>query len=216
MSKNIQIALVDDHTVMRSALAGFLKGVKGFSVLFEAADKDEFFGKLTWEEKPDVILMDYGLGNDDGSTCIKYLRKNYGYDIGVLALSMHQEVRIVREMIDAGANGYLFKGLDTDEIIKAIKDVFENGFHINKYTKNLVFGNRSATVIQDEYGLTDLENEIIKCICAQMNNEQIASKLDFTLSTISTYRKKILKKTGCINTAGLVVFAVKNKIFILD
>jgi DNA-binding CsgD family transcriptional regulator len=79
-----------------------------------------------------------------------------------------------------------------------------------------VFGNRSATVIQDEYGLTDLENEIIKCICAQMNNEQIASKLDFTLSTISTYRKKILKKTGCINTAGLVVFAVKNKIFILD
>ena len=216
MSKNIQIALVDDHTVMRSALAGFLKGVKGFSVLFEAADKDEFFGKLTWEEKPDVILMDYGLGNDDGSTCIKYLRKNYGYDIGVLALSMHQEVRIVREMIDAGANGYLFKGLDTDEIIKAIKDVFENGFHINKYTKNLVFGNRSETVIQDEYGLTDLENEIIKCICAQMNNEQIASKLDFTLSTISTYRKKILKKTGCINTAGLVVFAVKNKIFILD
>jgi DNA-binding NarL/FixJ family response regulator len=216
VSKNIQIALVDDHTVMRSALAGFLKGVKGFSVLFEAADKDEFFGKLTWEEKPDVILMDYGLGNDDGSTCIKYLRKNYGYDIGVLALSMHQEVRIVREMIDAGANGYLFKGLDTDEIIKAIKDVFENGFHINKYTKNLVFGNRSATVIQDEYGLTDLENEIIKCICAQMNNEQIASKLDFTLSTISTYRKKILKKTGCINTAGLVVFAVKNKIFILD
>ena len=187
MSKNIQIALVDDHTVMRSALAGFLKGVKGFSVLFEAADKDEFFGKLTWEEKPDVILMDYGLGNDDGSTCIKYLRKNYGYDIGVLALSMHQEVRIVREMIDAGANGYLFKGLDTDEIIKAIKDVFENGFHINKYTKNLVFGNRSETVIQDEYGLTDLENEIIKCICAQMNNEQIASKLDFTLSTISTY-----------------------------
>jgi DNA-binding NarL/FixJ family response regulator len=216
VSKNIQIALVDDHTVMRSALAGFLKGVKGFSVLFEAADKDEFFGKLTWEEKPDVILMDYGLGNDDGSTCIKYLRKNYGYDIGVLALSMHQEVRIVREMIDAGANGYLFKGLDTDEIIKAIKDVFENGFHINKYTKNLVFGNRSETVIQDEYGLTDLENEIIKCICAQMNNEQIASKLDFTLSTISTYRKKILKKTGCINTAGLVVFAVKNKIFILD
>jgi DNA-binding NarL/FixJ family response regulator len=58
VSKNIQIALVDDHTVMRSALAGFLKGVKGFSVLFEAADKDEFFGKLTWEEKPDVILMD--------------------------------------------------------------------------------------------------------------------------------------------------------------
>ena len=194
MSKNIQIALVDDHTVMRSALAGFLKGVKGFSVLFEAADKDEFFGKLTWEEKPDVILMDYGLGNDDGSTCIKYLRKNYGYDIGVLALSMHQEVRIVREMIDAGANGYLFKGLDTDEIIKAIKDVFENGFHINKYTKNLVFGNRSETVIQDEYGLTDLENEIIKCICAQMNNEQIASKLDFTLSTISTYRKKNSQK----------------------
>lgn len=216
MSKKIQIALVDDHTVMRSALAGFLKGVEEFEVLFEATDKDEFYGKLTWEEKPDIILMDYGLGNDDGSTCIKYLRKNYGYDIGVLALSMHQEVRIVKEMIDAGANGYLFKGSDTDEIIRAIREVFKNGFYINKYTKDLVFGNKSATVIQDEDGLTDLENEIIKCVCAQMNNEQIAAKLNFTLSTISTYRKKILKKIGCINTAGLVVFAVKNKIFILD
>jgi two-component system invasion response regulator UvrY len=152
----IKIALVDDHNVMRTALAGFLNNVNDFEVLFEAGNKAEFESKLAWEEKPDIILMDYAIGDDVGPDCIKIAREVLGDSVGIIGLSMHKEPRIVSEVIDSGANGYLFKGTDTNEIIKSIREVKINGFYINEFTKRMVFGNQGVSSSQSTEALTEL------------------------------------------------------------
>ena len=90
---------MDDHTVMRSALAGFLSNVPDFIIHFEAGSKDEFKAKIGWPTKPDIILMDYALGEDVGVDCILFARENLGEDIGIIGLSMHKEAHIIDEVI---------------------------------------------------------------------------------------------------------------------
>lgn len=213
LNNDIKVALVDDHVVMRAALAGFISGAVGYNVHFEAGSKQELMAKLKWDEKPDVILMDYSLGNDVGSDCIAQIRQDLGEDIAIIGLSMHQESLIVQEMIEAGANGYLFKGTDTQEMLRAISEVTENGFYINKFTRSMVFGRVASNEDLDKVKLSDIEKDIIKLVCQQFTNEVIADKLDLSPNTVNTYRKRILKKIDCKNTAGLVVFAIKHKIY---
>ncbi|PCJ67417.1 MAG: hypothetical protein COA58_03600 [Bacteroidetes bacterium] len=214
MPNKIKIALVDDHNVMRSALAGFLGNVPEFEILFEASSLSEFESKLAWDEKPDIILMDYAIGDEVGPDGIKLVREKFGDSIGIIGLSMHKEARIVSEVIQAGGNGYLFKGTDTKEIIISIHEVHKNGFYINDFTRRMVFGNRGDNQSEfSENELTELEEGIIIGICNQKTNEQIASSFGLSPNTIHTYRKKILRKTGSKNTAGLVVYAIRNNIY---
>jgi len=208
-----KIALVDDHTIMRSALGGFLNGASGYVVHFEAGSKEELLAKLQWEQKPEVILMDYGLGKDVGSDCISEVRKTYGEDIGIIGLSMHQDPLIIQEMITAGANGYLFKGTDTKEMLVAIDNVIDHGFYINKFTRSMVFGRSTGEDSNNSIKLNEVECNIIRLICEEKGNDVIAETLELSPNTVHTYRKRILKKAQCKNTAGLVVFAIRHKIF---
>lgn len=214
MSNPIQIALVDDFNLMRNALADFIDGYDDFNVIFQAESQDDFVAKMQWEEKPDVILMDYNLGENLGIDCIKHVREIYGESIHIIGLSMYKDLYVVSEMLDAGANGFLFKGCNTEEIIDSIKEVYKNGFTINKYTSSLVFGKRSKDEGDQEIKkLNSVEQNIVKHICMQETNEEIAEKLNLSTHTVNTYRKKILKKLKCKNTAGLVLFAVKNGLY---
>ncbi len=134
MTKMIKIALVDDFNLMRTALADYIDGVDDFEVIFQAETKEEFMSKMTWEIKPDVVLMDYNLGENNGTECIRHVRLEYGEDIHILGLSMYKDLYVVGDMLNAGANGFLFKGCSTEEIIESIREVNENGFSVNKYT----------------------------------------------------------------------------------
>lgn len=211
--EKIKIALVDDFNVMRTALANFMDGVDDFEVVFEAETKEEFISKMKWEKKPNVIIMDYNLGEDSGVDCIKHVREDYGEDIHIIGLSMYKDLYVVSEILNAGANGFLFKGCSTQEIIDGIRDVFKNGFTVNKYTASLVFRKKTNEEEVLLKLLNNVEIQIIKHICLQETNEQMATKLNLSLHTVNTYRKKILKKLKCKNTAGLVLFAVKNGIY---
>mgnify|MGYP000156222732 CR=1 FL=1 len=214
MTKKIKIALVDDFNVMRTALANFMDGVDDFEVVFQAETKEEFISKMEWENKPNVIIMDYNLGEDSGVDCIKHVREEYGDDIYIIGLSMYKDLYVVSEILNAGANGFLFKGCSTQEIIDGIRDVCENGFTVNKYTSSLVFGKKTNEEEEDLFKqLNDTEKQIIKHICLQETNEQMARELNLSLHTVNSYRKLILKKLKCKNSAGLVLFAVKNGIF---
>ena len=212
MTRKIKIALVDDFNLMRTALADYINGVDEFEVIFQAETEEEFCSKMSWEIKPDVILMDYNLGDKNGTDCIKHVRDKYGEEIHILGLSMYKDLYVIGDMLNAGANGFLFKGCSTEEIIEAIREVHKNGFSVNKYTAKLVFGKRTGEDMVLFEQLNETEIGIIKHICLQETNETIAGNLNLSTHTVNSYRKKILKKLNCRNTAGLVLFAVKNGI----
>lgn len=212
----IKIALVDDHMVMRSALANYLKDVPGFKVLFDVGTLSDMQCRLNWDDKPDVLLMDYSMKNEKGPDGIIYIRETLGDEMSILGLSMHQDPRIVNEVIESGANGYLFKGIDIDEMERAIRSVHLNGFYINEFTKSIVRGEHYAKRPQNVVDmLTSTEKSIIVGICKEESSEDIGTKLNLTLNTIKTYRKKILRKIGAKNTAGVVVYAIRHDIYLI-
>jgi DNA-binding NarL/FixJ family response regulator len=209
----IKIALVDDHMVMRSALANYLKDVPGFKVLFDVGTLSDMQCRLNWDDKPDVLLMDYSMKNEKGPDGIIYIRETLGDEMSILGLSMHQDPRIVNEVIESGANGYLFKGIDME---RAIRSVHLNGFYINEFTKSIVRGEHYAKRPQNVVDmLTSTEKSIIVGICKEESSEDIGTKLNLTLNTIKTYRKKILRKIGAKNTAGVVVYAIRHDIYLI-
>ncbi|MFT6111829.1 MAG: DNA-binding NarL/FixJ family response regulator [Bacteroidia bacterium] len=217
MKQIIKIALVDDHKVMRSALANYLKGVPGFKVLFDVGTLSDMQSRLNWDDKPDVLLMDYSMKNEKGPDGIIYIRETLGDEMSILGLSMHQDPRIVNEVIESGANGYLFKGIDIDEMEHAIRSVHLNGFYINEFTKSMVNGEYYTKRHQNAADmLTSTEKSIIVGICKEESSEDIGAKLNLTLNTIKTYRKKILRKIGAKNTAGVVVYAIRHDIYIIQ
>ena len=201
---------------MRSALANYLKDVPGFKVLFDVGTLSDMQCRLNWDDKPDVLLMDYSMKNEKGPDGIIYIRETLGDEMSILGLSMHQDPRIVNEVIESGANGYLFKGIDIDEMERAIRSVHLNGFYINEFTKSIVRGEHYAKRPQNVVDmLTSTEKSIIVGICKEESSEDIGTKLNLTLNTIKTYRKKILRKIGAKNTAGVVVYAIRHDIYLI-
>lgn len=220
MSMVKKIAIVDDHVLVSKAFKTLLESREGYNILFEARDISEMMNKLNWAEKPDVILMDYSLKNkEDGEEAIKLIRKELGDDIGILALSMHTEEGIIYKMIKAGANGYLPKDCEQNEIFIAIDSIFENGIFLSKYYSKAILNrirNSDNQIVCAENGFLSLNQTdigIIIKICEEKSNEIIAEEMNLSFNTINTYRKRILKKTNSSNTAGLVVFAIKNGIY---
>ncbi|MCH2225402.1 MAG: response regulator transcription factor [Crocinitomicaceae bacterium] len=208
----IRILLVDDHDVVRQGLIFILQGEDSFfcditeaaspAVCHEAFDQNEF----------DVVLMDVNLGSASGITLTKELLIKKP-DLKVIALTTHDEEYIIRQMVSAGAVGYLLKNTGGEELTRAIRTVL-NG---EKYYSNRV----ALTLLQERSvkpedntatlakSLSCREVEILQLIVSEMTNEEIAEKLFISKRTVDGHRQKLIGKLGVRNTAGLVKFAIK-------
>lgn len=215
----IRIALVDDQKLFRQSLASLIKSIPDFALLTEADDGNDFLAKLvSLPEAPHVILMDMQMPGMDGIELNTLLHKQYP-DIRVIVLSVHANERLIARMIEAGASGYLIKNCDKEELITAIQTVFKSGFYINNDVlkaiqhaalhKSKPIKNVNAMAIE----LSAREKEILELICKEYSNSEIAAKLFISVRTAEGHRNNLLAKTGCRNTAGLVLFAVKNGFF---
>lgn len=213
----IKIAIVDDHQLLSDAMKVSLERYDEIEVLFMVKNLKDLESKLKWTNKPELILMDYALGDCDGEDCIKFIRKEYGSDIKILGISMHSDEGIIYKMIQAGANGFISKTSDMEEMYKAIKFLQDHDFYFNDMVSKIIIDKvRDVPGINKKAegysSLSEIDLAIIKSICQENSNEQIASDLNLSINTINTYRKKILKKLGCKNTAGLVSYAFRNGI----
>lgn len=219
MNKKIQIAIVDDHKSLGESLASFLNHLEDIEVLFVAISADELFQKLKWKEKPSIILMDYALGEKDGEDCTLQVREQFGEEIKILGLSMHTDEGIIYKMIEAGADGFISKTESATKIAEAIRSVHTTGLYLDTKVSRILHAKAKKAIQQkgiEKSGyssLNDQDIEIIKKICEGKNNEQVADEMFLSNHTINTYRKRILKKLKCSNTADLVVFAMRNGIF---
>jgi DNA-binding NarL/FixJ family response regulator len=218
MSK-IKIVIADDQHLFREGLVNLLQTIPDYELAAQAANGKELLDQIsTMEVLPDIALIDMNMPEMNGVELNAILKKKYA-SIKVIVLSVYGEERYMIKMIEAGACGYLKKNCDITDLVTTINHTHKSGFYFNNETINAM---RNATryrkdVLQNMNGipidLTERELLILKMICAQDTNTEIAEKLFISNRTVDGHRASLLAKTGCKNTAGLVIFAIKYGIF---
>lgn len=214
--KPINLAIADDHKIFRNGLKATLEDCPDFNLMIEASNGKELIGLLV-DHKPDVILMDIKMPEMDGMQTTAYVHQNFK-DIKVLALSMHNEDKYIVDMMKAGASGYLLKNAEPEEIIDAILTVYNKGFYFNEHLsvtliKQLVGpGSNHEGGGQYAVDLNDREIEVLRLVCQECSNQEIADKIFLSVRTVEGYRARLFEKTGSKNLVGLVIFAIKRGI----
>jgi DNA-binding NarL/FixJ family response regulator len=216
---DILISLADDQQLFRGGLASLIRSVPGFTLLNEAENGKVFLEQLqAGDALPDVALIDMHMPEMNGVELNDILQKQYP-GIKVLILSVYDQERFIAKMIEAGACGYLSKNCEIEELVTAINTTYKSGFYFNQTTllamrkasqyKAGEIKNLNNIAIE----LTGREKEIIVLLCKEFTNAEIGDQLFISPRTVEGHRNNLLTKTGCRNTAGLVIFAIKNGLF---
>lgn len=205
-----RILLVDDHTLFRGGLRGLLDRYDGFRVVGEAGSGEELLERLSgWEA--DVVFMDIAMPGMGGAEATQRLLAQRP-ELRVITLSMFGDEHYYKRMVEAGARGFLLKDSPIDEVIRAIRTVQEGGTYFSHALLGSLTG-RMCSAERDagaDEPLSVRETEILVCVCRGLSNQQIADELFISKRTVDKHRANILEKTGCKNTASLVVYAIRN------
>lgn len=211
--KRIRILLADDHSVVRSGLRSLFRTTHEFSVVGEASDGEEAV-KQAVRLKPDVVIIDISMPKMGGIEATRLIKQKCP-DTGVLILTIHSNEEYVYEMMKAGANGYVLKDAEKQQIFSAVKAVaMSQPFFSPDISKVIIekFVQQPASqpvepATNDK--LTKREHEILQLIAQGLTSREIANKLFLSPSTINTHRANLMQKLDIHDTASLVRFAMK-------
>jgi DNA-binding NarL/FixJ family response regulator len=208
----IKVVLADDHEIFRDGLKLMLSKFSTVTIAGDASNGRELV-QLVDAVKPDIVMTDIKMPLMDGVEATKYITQRHP-GIGVIALSMFDEISLIVEMLEAGASGYLVKDCDKTEIKEAIERVYQKEQYYCRHTGNKLMqvmarnakkqGNKNTAP-----SLSDKEKEIIELICQQYTTKEIGEKLFMSPRTVEGYRLKILEKLEAKNTVGIVIAAIK-------
>ena len=216
MKYTIRLIIADDHEIFRDGLALMLSRQKDIVLLGQAANGKELI-ELTGQHQPDVIITDIKMPVMDGIQASKLILKNQP-DVKIIALSMFDEETLIVDMLEAGAKGYLLKNAHKDEIIAAVEAVYnDQTYYCNhtsrKLTKMIADSSFNPNRRPVKPELSEKEINVMRLVCQEFSNKEIASQLKLSVRTIEGYREKIQEKINARNTAGIVVYAIKNRIY---
>ena len=205
-----RIALVDDHTLFRNGLKGLLEHCAGYRVVGEAGGGEEFLARLDSLDA-DVVFMDFAMpGLDGAQTTERALARRP--DLKIITLSMFGEESYYSRMVEAGARGFLLKDSDIGEVIEAVETVAAGGSYFSPGLLSSLAGRMHPREDAADEQLSSREREILVGVCRGLSNQEIADELFISKRTVDKHRANILEKTGCKNTASLVVYAIRNGI----
>ncbi|MEO6610580.1 MAG: response regulator transcription factor [Chitinophagaceae bacterium] len=214
MSK-IKIAIADDYKIYRDGLKVGLSADDNLEVIGEA-DNGEDLLKILETISPDIIIMDLKMPIMDGMEATKAVRKKYPA-IKVLVVTMYEDDKFIIHLMENGANGYLLKNAEPDEIRKSLYALHENGYYFNDLVnkallKKLVLKNNLKPSFNQNIELTEREQEVLKLICEEKTAAEIGKEIFLSPRSVEGIRQRLIEKVGVRNSAGLVMFAVKNGI----
>ncbi len=212
--RKIKLFLVDDHEIVRDGLKSLLGNEEEIAIIGEAASGKEFFEFIN-NEVPDILLLDISLPDMSGIDIAKKLNET-NPELGILILSMFTDEDFVINAIKVGARGYLPKNSKKDELINAIKTVYEGGEYYPAEISRIIARSYINRVKNDDAGLIELlterEREVMLFVVEGLSNSEIADKLFISVRTVETHKTRILQKLQLKSTVELVKFAIKNKI----
>ena len=210
MSNIVKIALVDDHTLFRTGLAGLLSQHDGFEVVADVGSGEEFL-VMRPSLDVDVVFMDISMpGMDGAETTRRALAERP--DLRIVTLSMYGDEHYYTRMMESGASGFLLKDSDIEEVYSAVEVTMAGDSYFSSALLGTLTRNMSMLAVDEpaDDQLSNREVEILVEVCRGLSNQEIADKLFISKRTVDKHRANIMEKTGCKNTANLVVYAIKN------
>jgi two-component system, NarL family, response regulator DegU len=214
--ENIKLAITDDHKLFRQGLISIFQSYSRFKVVIEAEHGQDLLDKVAQaEEKPDVVLIDIAMPVMDGIETTIRLKKN-NPEIKIITISMHNEEQMILKMLDLGANGYLLKSAEWEEVLLAIDTVMLKDYYFNDFITQVMFSkimdkkDYSKLPLKSRGTLTARELEALELICQGYNSAQIAEKMFISKRTVEFHRQHILDKLEMKNTASLIVYALQH------
>lgn len=212
----IRIALVDDHSLFRRGLKVLLSARPDFEVVADAGSGEEFLAMLP-TARPDVVFMDYAMPAMNGAETSERALALCP-DLKIITLSMFGDNAYYSRMVSSGAKGFLLKDSEFDEVVEAVETVHAGGTYFSaSLLESLSHSIRSAAAgdaaaVAECDRLSDREVEILVAICQGLSTQEIADRLFISKRTVDKHRANILEKSGCKNTASLVVYAIRHRL----
>ncbi len=213
----IKIAIADDHQIFRDGIKMALSGKQNLKMLWEAEDGKDLMHKVSIK-KPDVLLMDIRMPEIDGINAIEMLRKEYE-DIKIIVLTMYDDQQMISKMMEMGANAYLTKTTDPEEIYEAILTCMNEDFYFNSLVNNAVMGKlMQKKNVRLHYGNTvtinfsEKEIKILQLLAADKTTDEISKIIFLSPRTIETIRQNMKSKVGAKTIAGLIMYGMRNKL----
>jgi two-component system, NarL family, response regulator LiaR len=212
VSPIIKVMLVDDHNVVRSGLATFLRGYDDLELVGEANNGLDAV-KQCAEKRPDVVLMDLMMPEMDGIAATRAILADYP-DIKIIAMTSFEDEQLVQGVLAAGAISYLIKNVTSDELAKAIRDAVSGRSTLSpEATRVLVQATRPAT--HAVFDLTEREIEVLQLVVNGYSNKQIAETLFISLATVKAHISNILSKLQVSSRSEAIAYAIKHKLVTL-
>lgn len=223
MNSQIKIALIDDEQLILEGVKMLLSNEKNISVCLTANNGPDFIeslGSLTQEEFPDIALVDVQMQPMNGFELVEILKEKHP-DLKIIILSSHYKTSILGYMVKLGVSAFLPKNSDKKTFIDAITMVYKNGVFFTAEDHQMLFSymNSSAkkkSLFEMEDELSEREKDVVKLICKEFTNNEIAEKLFISPRTVESHRQRILEKIGAKNTVGIVIYAIINNIYSLE
>jgi DNA-binding NarL/FixJ family response regulator len=213
----IRVMIADDHQIFREGVFGLFKKQEYIDIVGQAGNGRELL-ELAEKLNPDVVLTDIKMPVMDGIEATAVLKRKQP-DVKVIALSMFNDDHLVLDMIEAGAKGYLLKNAHKNDILEAIKAVYNHDMYYCKETsdKLIQLMAKSKSKIWEDHDkpavFNHKEKEVIRYICMGLSNKEISDDLHLSVRTIEGYRNRIYEKMKVKNTAGIVVYAIRHGIY---
>jgi DNA-binding NarL/FixJ family response regulator len=213
--KKIKIAIADDYKIFRDGIKVGLLSDDNLEVVLEADNGEDLLAAFE-KNMPDVVIMDLKMPIMDGMEATKIIKKKYS-SVKVLVVTMYEDDKFIIHLMENGANGYLLKNADAEEIKKSIYAVHENGYYFNDVVnkallKKLVLKQNFKPSFNQNVEFTERELEVLKLICEEKTAAEIGKEIHLSPRSVEGIRQRLIEKVGVRNTAGLVMFAIKNGI----
>lgn len=210
MSEAIRIVLADDHTMVREALARILGEDERIEVVAQARDGSEALEAVE-RARPDVLILDYSMPDHEPVRAIEGLKERHP-EVGVLVLTVHENVHYALRVLEAGALGYLIKSAAADELLEAIRAVRAGRIYLSSSISHEVL-DRLRTPRGKRTGIESLsarEFSLLRLLGSGKTLQQSAQAMNVSVSTASTYRARILEKLSLDSTAELIRFSLEH------